>query len=79
MADAVLWDMDGTLVDTEPYWLEAERDLVAAHGGVWTEEDAKAVVGTALIDSATYMREHGGVPLPAEQIVDLLLTGLAPR
>ena len=73
MADAVLWDMDGTLVDTEPYWLEAERALVEAHGGVWTEEDAKAVVGTALIDSATYMREHGGVDLPPQQIVDFLL------
>ena len=29
---AVLWDMDGTLVDTEPYWIEAEHELVAAHG-----------------------------------------------
>jgi HAD superfamily hydrolase (TIGR01509 family) len=73
MADAVLWDMDGTLVDTEPYWLEAERALVEAHGGAWTQYDAKAVVGTALIDSATYMREHGGVPLPPEEIVELLL------
>ena len=73
LPDAVLWDMDGTLVDTEPYWLEAERALVEAHGGAWTEDDAKAVVGTALIDSATYMREHGGVPLPPEEIVELLL------
>ena len=29
---AVMWDMDGTLVDTEPYWIDAEYDLVAASG-----------------------------------------------
>ena len=34
---AVLWDMDGTLVDTEPYWMEAERELVEAYGGEWPE------------------------------------------
>jgi phosphoglycolate phosphatase-like HAD superfamily hydrolase len=30
---AVLWDMDGTLVDTEPYWIDAEYELVERHGG----------------------------------------------
>ena len=30
---AVLWDMDGTIVDTEPYWIRAEFDVVAMHGG----------------------------------------------
>src|SRR5690349_1192942 len=35
---AVLWDMDGTLVDTEPYWIAAERALVESHGGTWTHQ-----------------------------------------
>ena len=35
---AVLWDMDGTLVDTEPYWMRAETDLMHAHGLAWDEE-----------------------------------------
>ncbi len=35
---AVLWDMDGTLVDTEPYWIERERRLAAGVGHQWTEE-----------------------------------------
>jgi len=30
---AVLWDMDGTLVDTEPYWIECEYELVESFGG----------------------------------------------
>ena len=38
---AVLWDMDGTVVDTEPYWMAAEHELVEAFGGTWTEADAR--------------------------------------
>ena len=34
--EAVLWDMDGTLVDTEPYWMAEEIALVEAYGGTWT-------------------------------------------
>ena len=70
---AVLFDMDGTIVDTEPYWIAAEYALVESYGGVWTDEHAHALVGNALIDSAIYIREHGAVPLPPEEIVDRLL------
>ena len=42
---AVLWDMDGTLVDTEPYWMECEYALAEKYGGTWSHEDALAVVG----------------------------------
>ena len=42
---AVLWDMDGTLVDTEPYWMACEHELVAAFGGTWTDEDAQSIIG----------------------------------
>ncbi len=47
---AVLWDMDGTLVDTEPYWMACEHELVEAFGGRWTDEDARSIVGFDLID-----------------------------
>jgi HAD superfamily hydrolase (TIGR01509 family) len=70
---AVLWDMDGTLVDTEPYWIAAEHELVAEHGGVWTDEHAHALVGNPLLVSADYIRLHGGVDLPPAQIVQRLL------
>jgi len=76
---AVLWDMDGTLVDTEPYWIEVERALVHQHGGTWTAEDALAMVGSALLDSGRYLRDHGGVDLPPEQIVEALLDGVVAQ
>ena len=76
---AVLWDMDGTLVDTEPYWIEAEHELVADHGGTWSTEHAHNLVGNSLLVSAEYIRRHGGVDLTPEQIVDHLLDRLVAR
>ena len=73
---AVLWDMDGTLVDTEPYWMECEYALAAKYGGRWSDEDGLAVVGGDLIDSATYMREHMGIDRTPLQIVEELLDGV---
>jgi len=70
---AVLFDMDGTLVDTEPYWIEAEYRLVESHGGTWSDADAKELVGNALLTSAEYLRDVGGVPLPPPVIVERLL------
>jgi HAD superfamily hydrolase (TIGR01509 family) len=71
--EAVLFDMDGTMIDTEPYWIAAEYALVEAFGGTWSDEHAHALVGNALIDSAIYIREHGGVALDPREIVDRLL------
>ncbi|UYQ79013.1 HAD family hydrolase [Glutamicibacter sp. JL.03c] len=68
---AVLWDMDGTLIDTEPYWIVAEAELVAAHGGTWTEEQGLSLVGSALPNSAKILQE-AGVNLPAREIIELL-------
>jgi len=71
--------MDGTLVDTEPYWIEVEHALVAAHGGTWSEQHALNMVGNDLLVSGAYIREHGGVDLPPEEIVELLLDGVIER
>jgi HAD superfamily hydrolase (TIGR01509 family) len=76
---AVLWDMDGTLVDTEPYWIECEYALVESYGGTWSQEHAHQLVGGGLIDSAIYIATHGGVPLPPEEIVAHLLDGVMDR
>jgi HAD superfamily hydrolase (TIGR01509 family) len=73
---AVLWDMDGTLVDTEPYWIAAEYALVESFGGTWTDAHAHALVGNPLLVSAAYLRKHGPVPLPPEEIVTRLLAAV---
>lgn len=74
---AVLWDLDGTIVDTEPLWMAAEHRLAAEHGKIWTEEDALQLVGNSLIASGEYIRDKLEVDLSAEQIVDYLVESLA--
>lgn len=76
---AVLWDLDGTLVDTEHYWWEAEQELVASYGGQWTDADAREQVGSALLVSAAAIRTKAGLPLTDLQIVDALLVGVTRR
>ncbi|MBO1269080.1 HAD family hydrolase [Arthrobacter cavernae] len=68
---AALWDMDGTLVDTEPYWIAAEHALVEAHGGRWSHEQAMQLVGQSLLHSAGILQQ-AGVRMEARDIIDLL-------
>ncbi|RXZ86733.1 HAD family phosphatase [Agromyces atrinae] len=63
--------MDGTLVDTERYWIAAETALVESFGGRWTHEDALQLVGSGLWSSAEVLRGYG-VDLPADEIVENL-------
>ncbi|MFV0462909.1 MAG: HAD family hydrolase [Nostocoides sp.] len=69
---AVLWDMDGTLVDTEPYWIAAEHALVESAGGTWTQEHAHQLVGNDLLVSARYIVDHSPVQMTEVEVVHWL-------
>ena len=69
---AVLFDMDGTLIDSEPYWMESEQALAAEHKGKWTTEDGLDVVGMSLDKSSRLLKERANIPLEPEEIVDVL-------
>ena len=71
LPDAVFWDMDGTLIDSEGYWMNAEIALVHSYGGVWTEEDGLALVGSSLERSALILQSRG-VTLTVDELVDHL-------
>lgn len=63
--------MDGTLVDTEPYWMTAEIELFDSFGLTWTHDEALQVVGLGLWESAALFRRHG-VDLEPDDIVQRL-------
>ncbi|HEX7834904.1 MAG TPA: HAD family phosphatase [Pseudolysinimonas sp.] len=67
----VFWDMDGTLVDTEPYWLTAETALVESYGGVWSTEDGLQLVGSSMERSALILQSRG-VDLGVDELVGRL-------
>jgi HAD superfamily hydrolase (TIGR01509 family) len=67
---AVLWDLDGTIVDTEPAWQAAEQGLVAEYGGTITEEESLALIGAGLWTCAEYFRSAKGIPLEPQEIID---------
>ena len=54
--EAVLWDMDGTLIDSEPLWIEQERLLMRSFDVHWTEEDAIHCLGGPMPRVENYMR-----------------------
>ncbi len=59
---AVVFDMDGLLLDTEVLWQKAEEALFAAHGGVFSHEDKMQVIGTSFDFTARYFAERLGEP-----------------
>ncbi|MDR0433312.1 MAG: HAD family phosphatase [Bifidobacteriaceae bacterium] len=75
---AVLWDLDGTLVDSEGYWIEGEYALVNQFGGNWTEADALEMVGNDLVRTGEALRARG-VDMPVDRIVRFLLDGVISR
>ena len=77
LPDAVLWDLDGTLVDTEPLWIAAEHELAAEVGGSWSAEDALQLVGSDLLTSGRILQQHFATSMTPEEIVDFLVTRVA--
>jgi len=65
--------MDGTIVDTEPYWIVAEIELVESFGGVWTHADGLALVGNGLSLTSSKLQAKG-VDLPLDEITERLTT-----
>ena len=68
--------MDGTLVDTEPYWIATEFALAEEYGGTWSHELALELVGNDLLESGRFIQQHMPLPLSPEEIVERLLDGV---
>lgn len=75
---AVFWDLDGTLIDSEPYWHAGEMEIAKAHGGYWDEQLAWSCSGTPLANCAAVIRAHG-TDLPPEQIGQMMVDYVTKR
>lgn len=76
---AVLFDMDGTLIDSEGLWLDAEIAVMAGLGASWSQADQSHCLGGPLERVADYMVERSGTTTPAAAVGELLLDAMEAR
>lgn len=78
--EAMLWDMDGTLVDTEPLWVKCEEELMSDFGYQWSEQDALHCIGGPMERVQLYLKEKSGSDRDptwfGDQLVAMMLTKL---
>jgi beta-phosphoglucomutase-like phosphatase (HAD superfamily) len=77
---AVIFDMDGLLLDTETLWHAAEIDLFRRHGGEFTWDDKMAVIGTSYDFTADYFADRLGRPRSdGPALVEEMVAGMHER
>ncbi len=79
MIEAVVFDLDGVLVDSEPVWEEVRRQVVAEHGGHWPADAQRRLMGMSTREWARCLAEDLGVRLPPETIAALVIERMAAR
>jgi HAD superfamily hydrolase (TIGR01509 family) len=76
---AVLFDMDGLLVDSERIWLEVEAEVFEWLGGTWRQEHHDALVGCSVERSVAYMLARTGSAAAPEEAARRLMAGMIER
>jgi HAD superfamily hydrolase (TIGR01509 family) len=74
--DAVFFDQDGVLIDSEGAWDAARRAIVAEHGGRWRPEATRAMMGMSAPEWSRYVRDELGVELEPSEISDQVVARL---
>lgn len=76
---ALLFDLDGLLVDSEPVWFEVESAFLATLGHVWTHADALACMGQGTPNTLRLWRDRFGVEVDLERDTETILDGVIAR
>jgi HAD superfamily hydrolase (TIGR01509 family) len=76
---AVVFDLDGVLIDSESVWNDARRELVERSGGRWRADAQRAMMGMSSVEWSSYLHDELGVPLSSEEISAAVVAELERR
>jgi beta-phosphoglucomutase-like phosphatase (HAD superfamily) len=76
---SVIFDLDGTLVETEQIWRDVRQQFVTTHGGRWNASAAAAMIGMRTSEWADYIHANLGVAMPSNEIAKAVVTGVIAR
>ncbi len=78
MIKAIVWDMDGLLIDSEPVWDLARKRMAAAHGvHDWNQQDHFNVMGVGTAEWVEYMIERIGLTMPPAEVEAAIVDHMA--
>jgi HAD superfamily hydrolase (TIGR01509 family) len=76
---AVLFDMDGLLVDTEPLWFETEAEVMDRLGAPWTKQDQEQLLGGSMDNTVGYLLARATRPVPPADVARWMMDGMLRR
>jgi HAD superfamily hydrolase (TIGR01509 family) len=77
VVEAVVFDMDGVLIDSEPVWERVRRKFVADRAGRWADDAQDRLMGMSTAEWSAYLGAELGVALPPSRVAELVIEGMA--
>jgi HAD superfamily hydrolase (TIGR01509 family) len=75
--EAIVFDVDGVLIDSEPVWERVRRKFVADRGGQWPQDAQDRMMGMSTAEWSAYISEDFGLRLSPSQVAELVVAAMA--
>ncbi len=76
MIEAVVFDVDGVLIDSEPVWERVRRKFVADRGGRWPDDAQDRMMGMSTAEWSAYMSEDFGLRIAPREVAQLVIAAM---